>query len=143
MLITIAKMKTLFIVIIPILFLSCLKPLKEHPAIGNWYKCDRDGSYSEFKITKDYYLWMNSSSDDINIFRNKVIDCVLVISELKNGFELLKNNDTLLTLSHSNDKIILKSNSYTTSKVEIIKANFEIEAIDSTNLDSWKKKSFN
>ncbi|PLB20689.1 MAG: hypothetical protein TRG1_257 [Flavobacteriaceae bacterium FS1-H7996/R] len=46
----------------------------------------------------------------------------------------------MIVLSKTKDRIVLKS-SYTWDKMELNKAEFDFDKIDSTNLDSWKKKT--
>ncbi|NOY47560.1 MAG: hypothetical protein GXO84_05085 [Chlorobi bacterium] len=130
-------LKTLFL---SFLFLGCQKSTKEHIAIGTWNRCNKDGSYWEYKITEQYMLMLTTKSDEIWLFRNKVVDSTLVLSEFKKGVGLFINNDTLVTVKQTKNKIVLKS-TYTWDNIELNKAGFDFDPIDSTNLESWKNKT--
>lgn len=122
------------------MILGCQKPDNEHVAIGTWNYCHKDGGYSEYKITNDYMLFMTSKSDEVWLYKNKILDGTLILSEFKNGLGLLINNDTLVTIEQSKNKVVLKS-TYTWDNIELNKAEFDFDVIDSTNLDLWKNKT--
>ncbi len=132
-------MRYLKIIFVLFLVFSCQKTNEKHIAIGTWNKCLNDGSYFEYKITDEYIMVLTTKSEEITLFRNKILDKTLIISEFKDGAELLINNDTLVTISKSKDKVVLKS-TYTFDKYEFNKAEFKINEIDSINLESWKNK---
>jgi len=133
-------MKHFRIIIIFLLAMSCQETDKKHIAIGTWNNCSNDGNYTEYKITDEYILSMSTESDEILLFRNKIVDSNLVVSKLKNGISLLRNYDTLITVKKSDDKVVLQS-SYSLMNTKLNKANFEIKPIDSSNLKSWKQKT--
>jgi hypothetical protein len=133
-------MKYLKILFVFFLLLGCQKSTNEHIAIGTWNRCNKDGSYWEYKITDQYMLMLTTSSNEIWLFKNKVIDSSLVLSKFKNGLGLLINNDTLVTVKQSKNKVVLKS-TYTWDNIELNKAEFDFEKIDSSNLESWKNKT--
>ncbi|MFG6685914.1 hypothetical protein ACGK9U_04970 [Mariniflexile sp. HNIBRBA6329] len=115
---------------------SCQKNI-----VGTWYKCSKDGSYYEYKITDQYTIMLSSKSDIVWIHKVKQIDNGIIISDFDSSVNrLMTNNDTLIILSKTKDKIILKS-SYTRDKLELNKVDFDFDKIDSTNLDSWKNKT--
>ena len=115
---------------------------KKHVALGTWRKCYKDGRYVEHKITEQYMLILTSTRpDEIIIFGNKVLDESLILYQLKNGTKILTNNDTLVTVKKSRNKVVLKSN-YTWDYTELNRADFEFDEIDSTDLESWEKKVF-
>ncbi len=126
--------------LILILIFGCQNQTNEHIAIGTWNRCNNDGSYWEYKITDDYMLMLTTKSEDIWLFKNKVIDSVIVLSDLESDRGLLINNDTLITFTKSKDKVVLKSK-YTWDKIELNKAMINIDEIDSTNFDLWKSKT--
>ena len=130
-------LKTIFVLF---LLFSCQKTIQKHIAIGTWYSCNKDGSYTEYKITDQYMLILNTGSDKIAIFKNRILNSNLILSEFKNGLGLIPNNDTLVTKEQLKDKIILKS-TYTWQEIELNKAKFHIEKIDSTNLETWRNKT--
>ena len=108
---------------------------------GTWYKCNKDGSYYEYKITDKYTIMLSNKSDIIWIHKIKDINNGIVISDFESSTNrLLTNNDTLIILSKTKNKIVFKS-TYTKDKLELYKTEFDIDKIDSTNLDSWKKKT--
>ncbi len=134
-------MKTSKYLILLFLFIACQKPIKKHVAIGTWNRCNKDGSYIEYKITDQYMLLLNTTrADEIIIFRNKVLDNNLIISELKNGTKILMNNDTLVTVEESSNKIILMS-TWGLDTYELNKIELDFEPIDSTDLEQWKSKA--
>src|SRR5690606_35933354 len=98
----------------------------------------QDGSYFEYKITDEYVMVLTDKG--IRLFQNNILNKTLVVSEFKDGTELLINNDTLVTISKSKDKVVLRS-TYTFDKYEFNKAEFKIDEIDSINLESWKNKT--
>tara|TARA_B100001063_G_scaffold247263_1_gene291887 strand:+ start:5017 stop:5619 length:603 start_codon:yes stop_codon:yes gene_type:complete len=113
----------------------------KHLALGTWSKCHKDGSYVEHKITEQYMLILTTKRpDEIIIFGNKVLDENLISYQLKNGTKILTDNDTLVTIEHSSNKIVLMS-TWGFNKYELNKAEFDYEEIDSTNLKLWKKKT--
>lgn len=120
--------------------LSCKKNNEKYIAIGTWYKCLGDGGYVEYKITEKYIIMLTTKSDEISLFRNKITHNKLIISEFKNGTRLLMNNDTLVTISKSKNRIVLKS-TYLYDKYEFNRAEFKIDEIDSANLEFWKIKT--
>lgn len=120
--------------------LGCEKTNEKHIAIGTWYKCLKDGGYVEYKITDSYIMTLTTKSEEILLFRNKIYDNKLIISELKDGAQLLLDNDTLVTFSKSKNRIVLKS-TYLFDKYEFNRAEFKIDEIDSTNLEFWKTKA--
>lgn len=125
-----------------ILFLlsGCQVFVNEHPAIGTWSRCNRDGSYWEYKITDQYMLMTRTLSNEVLLFKTKVVDTSLLLSEFKNGPGLMYRNDTLVTIEQSENKIVLKS-TYTWETLELNKADFDIESIDSLHLEAWKSKT--
>jgi len=133
-------MKLLKVITLFCLCFGCSKSNKDHVAIGTWNRCNKDGSYFEYKITNQYLIMMTTRSDDIWLFRNEVSDSVMMLSEFINGSNLLINNDTFITIKQSKDRVVLKS-SYTWDKLELFKAEFDYDEIDSTNLESWKTKT--
>ncbi|WP_308994031.1 hypothetical protein QLS71_015355 [Mariniflexile litorale] len=115
---------------------SCQKKI-----VGTWYKCNKDGSYDEYKIADHYTIMLSSKSDIVWIHKVKQIDNGIIVSDFESSVNrLMTNNDTLIVLSKTKNKIILKS-SYTWAKMELNKADFDFDKIDSTNLDSWKNKT--
>ena len=80
------------------------------------------------------------SAEGIRLFQNKVDGKKIILSKFKNGTELLINNDTLITISESEKKVVLKSTS-TYDTYDFNKAEFTIDEIDSLNLESWKNKT--
>ena len=126
---------------IGILFLlsCCQTHVSEHPAMGTWSNCTKDGSYWEYKITDQYMLMMRTPSNESLLFKTKVIDTSLLVSEFENGSGLMYRNDTLVTIEQSENRIVLKS-TYSWETVELNKANFDIEPIDSLHLEAWKTK---
>ncbi|TYB70627.1 hypothetical protein [Bizionia algoritergicola] len=133
-------MRYLKIIFVLFFVFGCQKQNKTHIAIGTWNKCLKDGSYFEYKITDEYIMVLTTKSEEIILFRNKVTDKGLIMSEFKNGASLIINNDTLITVSESENKVILKS-TYTYDTYEFNKAEFKIDKIDSLNLESWKNKT--
>ena len=122
------------------LFLGCQKTVNEHLAIGTWSRCFKDGVYSEYKIKDNYILNMFEGSEEIFIIKNEINDSIMILSNFELGNTRLPYNDTLRTLSNSKYKVILRSN-YTRDKIELNKADFVIEDIDSMNLELWKSKT--
>ena len=115
---------------------SCQKNI-----VGTWYKCNKDGSYYEYKITDQYTIMLSSKSDIVWIHKVKQIDNGIIISDFDYSVNrLMTNIDTLIVLSKTKDKIVLKS-SYTWDKMELNKGDFDFDKIDSTKLDSWKNKT--
>jgi hypothetical protein len=133
-------MKNLTILFLVFLLFTCQKPIKKHVALGTWNRCDEDGSYTEYKITDQYMLILTTKSEDIVMFKNEVFNESLILSEYNNGINLLVNNDTLVTIEKSKNKIILKS-TYTYDNTLLNRSEFDIDQIDSTNLRSWKTKT--
>jgi len=133
-------MKYIRIIFISFLVLSCQKTSKKHIAIGTWNNCYKDGTYVEYKITDEYLLILTTKSDEILLFKNKIADSTLILSKFKNGLGLPINNDTLVTISQSKNKIVLKS-TYSWNEIELNKAEFDYDAIDSTNSKLWKNKT--
>ena len=84
---------------------------------------------------------LSNKSDIVWIHKVKQIDNGIIVSDFDSSVNrLMTNNDTLIVLSKTKDKIILKS-SYTWDEMELNKADFDFDEIDSTNLDSWKNKT--
>jgi len=133
-------MRYLKIIFVLFIVFSCQKTNEKHSAIGTWNKCLKDGSYFEYKITDAYIMVLTTKSEVIIFFRNKLTDKGLIMSEFENGADLLINNDTLITVSESENKVVLKS-TYTYETYEFNKAEFKIDKIDSLNLKSWKSKT--
>jgi len=133
-------MKILKIIFIFFLFFGCQKTTKDHLAVGTWTYCFKDGVYSEYKIKENYILRMHEGSEEILIIKNEINDSIMILLNFKNGNTHLPYNDTLRILSYSKHKIILRSN-YVRDKIELKKADFVIEDIDSTNLELWKSKT--
>lgn len=134
-------MRFLKSVCILFLFSGCQAFFSEHPAIGTWSRCNSDGSYWEYKITDQYLLMMRTLSNEVLLFKTKVNDTNLLLSEFKNGPGLMYSNDTLVTIEQSENRIVLKS-TYTWETVELNKADFDLEPIDSLHLEAWKSKVF-
>ena len=133
-------MKYTKIAFVLFLFFSCQNSKKEHVVIGTWNRCDKDGSYIEWKITNHYMLILTTRSNEILLFRNNIINNNLVLSEFKNGTRLIGNNDTLVTVKKSKNKIILRS--YFSGDYSVLnKAEFDIKPIDSTNLEFWRNNT--
>ena len=132
-------MKHLIQLLILLLVYGCQKPQTKHMALGTWNKCHHDGEYSEYKITNDYFMLLTTRSEHIFIFRNQLTDKGIILSEFKNGDHLLINNDTLITVSQSDSKVVLKS-TYTYDNYEFYKTEFKIDAIDSLDIESWETK---
>lgn len=99
-----------FIKALLLLFLisSCQKSTKKHVAIGAWNRCNKDGSYWEYKITDNYMLMLTTKSDDVWLFRNKFVDTTMVLSEFENGPSLIINNDTLVPIVKSKNNFVFK-----------------------------------
>ncbi|TJY36304.1 hypothetical protein [Pontimicrobium aquaticum] len=131
-------MKHIKLTFVLLLFFNCQNSKEEHVAIGTWNKCDKDGSYIEWKITNQYMLILTTRSNEIFLFKNNIINNNLVLSEFKNGTRLVGNNDTVVTVRRSKNKIILRSR-FTGDYSELNKAEFDFEPIDSTNLELWRK----
>lgn len=114
---------------------------KKHVALGTWNRCNKDGSYIEYKITDQYMLILTTTRpDEVIIFGNKVLDDNLISYQLKNGTKILTDNDTLVTAKQSPNKVVLMS-TWGFDKYELNKAEFDFDKIDSTNLEQWKNKS--
>ncbi|MFD0836709.1 hypothetical protein ACFQ0I_13100 [Mariniflexile aquimaris] len=129
-------LKIIFALFLLIYLTSC-----QNKIIGTYYKCHKDGSYYEYKITDQYTIMLSNKSDIVWIHKVKQIDNGIIVSDFDSSANrLMINNDTLIVLSKTKDKIILKS-SYTWDKMELNKADFDFDEIDSTNLDSWKNKT--
>lgn len=123
------------------MFLLICQTSCQEKIVGTWYKCNKDGSYNEYKITDHYLIMVSSKSDFVWIHRVKQIDNGIILSDFDSSVNrLMTNNDTLIILSKTKSKTILKS-SLTWDKLELKKANFDFDKIDSTNLDSWKNKT--
>ena len=134
-------MKYLQYLLILFVVLSCKPNSEKHVALGTWNRCNKDGSYIEYKITEQYMLILTSHRpNEIIIFGNKVLDDKLISYQLKNGTKILQDNDTLVTLKKSSEKVILMS-TWGYDKYELNKAEFDYDKIDSLNLESWKKKT--
>ncbi len=133
-------MRYLKIIFVLFLVLGCQKTNEKHIAIGTWYKCLKDGGFIEYKITDNYLLMLTTNSEEILLFKNKVTDKTLILSEFQNGTQILMDNDTLVTISKSKNKIVLRS-TYTFEKYEFNRAEFKIDEIDSANLELWKTKT--
>ncbi|MCF1192256.1 hypothetical protein LRR18_11725 [Mangrovimonas sp. AS39] len=133
-------MKFIKVLFLSFLIASCHESTKKHVAIGTWNRCNKDGSYWEYKITDQYMLMLTTKYDDIGLFRNKIADTTMILSEFENGLGLLINNDTLVTIVKSKNKVILRS-TWARDNILLNKADFDYDKIDSTNLDSWKTKT--
>lgn len=128
--------KIITIFILTAIILSCQNNSDKNNLYGSYSSCGEDGVYGELKITDKYTLKLTSKSDEIAFFRSKVVDSHLIISL----FEQIQHNDTLTIIEQSKDKIVLKSaNNW--EEYEFRKVGFKIDEIDSTNLESWKKKT--
>ncbi len=134
-------MKYLRFVLIIFIFFGCQEENKEHFISGTWKRCNKDGSYYEYKFTNKYLLMLDTNSGSVSIFGNKNIDKGIILFEFENGDNLLVNNDTLIAISKSKSKVILKS-IHTYETYEFNKAKFEIDEIDSLNMEAWKNKIF-
>jgi hypothetical protein len=134
------KMKNLKALFAIFILFGCQKSAKEHIAIGTWNRCNKDGSYWEYKITDQYWLMLMTETDHIWLFQNKIVDTIMVLSEFKNGLPIIINNDTLVTIVQSKNKVVLRS-TYLWDNIELNKAEFDFDPIDSTNLESWKNKT--
>jgi hypothetical protein len=121
------------------LFTGCQTFVSEHPAIGTWGTCHKDGSYWEYKITDQSLLMVNTLSDQVWFFKLQVVDTNLVLSKFRNGPGLLINNDTLVTIEQSKNSVILKS-TYSWDTAELNKKEFDFDPIDSLNFEGWKSK---
>ena len=110
-----------------------------HPAIGTWSKCNKDGSYWEYKITDQSILILNTFNDEVWHYKVQIVDTSLLLSKFQNGPSLMFNNDTLVTIKQTEGKIVLKS-TYTWDTYEFNKREFDFEPIDSTHLETWKAK---
>ena len=133
-------MRNLKIILLFFVLASCQIPNKEHLAIGTWNRCDKNGIYSEYKITENYLMNISTNSDDIWFYKINIFNNNLIVSEFENGQGLLINNDTLITTLHSKEKLTLKS-TYTYEALELNKVEIDFEEIDSTNLKAWKNKT--
>ncbi|GAA4977494.1 hypothetical protein [Algibacter aquimarinus] len=134
-------MKYLLNIFLIFLFFGCQKSIEKHVAIGTWNRCNKDGSYIEYKITDQYMMILvTSRPDEIIIFGNKILGDNLISYQLKNGTKILTDNDTLVTIEHSSNKVVLMS-TWGFDKYELNKAEFDYEEIDSANLKLWKKKT--
>ncbi|MFT5892676.1 MAG: hypothetical protein ACI9Y7_002788 [Dokdonia sp.] len=124
-----------------ILFLlsGCQTFVSEHPAIGSWSRCEKDGSYWEYKITNQYTIIVNTLYDEVRFIRNQIVDTNLVISEFKNELGLLDNTERVIISEQSNNRIVFKS-IVTCSSVELNKKEFDFDPIDSLHLEVWKSK---
>jgi len=133
-------MKYLKVLFILCLVFGCQEANKKHVAVGTWNKCNIEGSYVEYKITDNYFMFLKTKSDEIFIFRNKIVDDKLILSEFKNGTKIITNNDTLITVRKSKNKVVLKS-TYNLDFVELNNAEFDFDRIDSAHLELWKNKA--
>ncbi|MFC4635950.1 hypothetical protein ACFO3O_18710 [Dokdonia ponticola] len=126
---------------IGILFLlsCCQTHVSEHPAMGTWSNCTKDGIYWECKITDRSLLMVNTFSDEVWFFKLQVVDTNLVLSTYKNGPGLLINNDTLVTIEQSTNRIVLKS-TYSWDSVELKKKELDFDPIDTLHFENWKSK---
>lgn len=137
----IIKMKYLKHLFILFLVLGCQKTKNKHVAIGTWNRCNNDGSYIEYKITDKYMLIFTTNRPDvIIIFGNKVLDDKIISYQLKNGTKILTDNDTLVTVKKSSEKVVLMS-TWGLDTFELNQAEFNFDKIDSTNLEQWKNKA--
>ncbi len=118
---------------------GCKMFVSQHPAMGTWNRCNSDGSYWEYKITDQYILITRTLSNEVLLFKTKVVDTSLLLSEFENGPGLMYTNDTLGIIEQSKNRIVLKS-TYTWETVELNKADFDFEPIDSLHLETWKNK---
>jgi hypothetical protein len=130
-------LKYLFILF---LVLGCQKTNVNHVALGTWNRCNKDGSYWEYKITDQYMLMLTTQSDEVWLFRNKIVDTTMILSEFENGLGLMINNDTLVPIEQLKNKVVLKS-TYTWDNIELNRAEFDFAPIDSINLETWKSKT--
>ncbi|MBO6880184.1 hypothetical protein [Winogradskyella sp.] len=120
-----------------ILLFGCQEQAKEHIAIGSWYICFENGNYQEYKFTENHLLiWRENN--DISIYKNKVIDSTLIISNHSTPYTLPVNNDTLITIAKTKESITLRS----TTSWEIYKfkkLGVDLLDVDSLNLKNWQK----
>jgi hypothetical protein len=134
-------MKYLTNLFVILLLFGCQESNEKHVAIGTWNRCNKDGSYIEYKITDQYMMILvTTRPDEIIIFGNKILGDDLISYQLKNGTKILQNNDTLVTFKQSSKKVVLMS-TFGFDKYELNKAEFDYEEIDSTNLGLWKSKT--
>ncbi|NRR93102.1 hypothetical protein HSX10_16115 [Winogradskyella undariae] len=134
-------MKYLKYLFLLFLVFGCQKTTEKHVAIGTWNRCNKDGSYIEYKITDQYMLILTTNRpNEIIIFGNKILDDKIISYQLKNGTKILTDNDTLVTIKESSKKVVLMS-TWGFDKYELNKAEFNFDKIDSTNLEQWKDKA--
>ncbi len=120
--------------------ISCQKSKKEHSIIGTWSICFRDGEYREFKITDKYMLMLTLGSEQVSIFSNYIERNSLIWKSMDSEYSLPNNVDTVIIISQSNNRIVLKSK-FMGTEIELNKIEDEIHEIDSTNLENWKRQT--
>ena len=134
-------MKNQLFLFITILFLNigCDNSF-ENSIVGNWNKCNRSGSYVEFEITEKKLIILNFESDEILVFKNQLNGNKMIISEFKNGINLMINPDTIYVKFLNQNKILLDSR-FTIDNVEMKRTQVTLDKIDSTNIGLWKNKT--
>lgn len=133
-------MKNITILLSIILFFVGRKPTQESIAIGTWYRCNKDGSYWEYEIKPNYMLMMTTKADMVWIFKNEIVNKTIILSSYENGPTTTIANQPLIPKAINKDKILLK-HLYSGKEIELNRAKFEYEPIDSINLESWKHKT--
>ncbi|WP_299679245.1 hypothetical protein [uncultured Dokdonia sp.] len=124
-----------------VLFLlsGCQVFVSEHPAIGTWNSCNNNGDYLEYKITNRHTVKLIKGSDKVWFYRTQIEDTNLVVSKFKNELELFASNDTIVIVEQSKDKMILEDID-TRETLELSKADFDFELIDTLHLEAWKSE---
>ena len=137
------KNKLLLFTIILCLNIGCETPV-ENKIIGNWNKCNQDGSYVEFEITEKELIILNSTTDDILVFKNKLKGDKMIISEFKKGMKLgisLGINTDTIYFKFLNQNRIQLNNEFTIDNVEMKRTHVTVDKIDITNIELWKNKT--
>ena len=116
----------------------------EHVALGTWKKCNENGSYSEYKITDQYFLIIHSDSDKtfdrITLFKNEIHDSIMILSGFDGGIDY-PFNDTLFSRKISDSKIAIASRYNPRIILSKVNSTEPISPIDSTNIELWKEKT--
>lgn len=107
--------------------------------MGTWSSCNRNGDYLEYKITSQYTVKLIKGSEEVWLYKTQVVDTNLVVSKFKNELAWVTSIDTIIIVEQSKDRMVLESMN-TWGTLELNKADFDFEPIDSLHLEAWKTK---